>query len=334
MRTISTFALWLATGVLVGCGGGGGGGGFVAEPTAVIDGGSAQAIAGAAVAGNLALVSDVASTGAGVSSQTGGSAVRGALLRILGGDGSRIAIRSLTAEAVRVEPQLAVGPVTEDCLASGTTRISGSVADPNTLSPGDSLSVTFIACDDGDGSLLNGTMRLRVASFSGDVLNGFFRLVADTTFSSLAVTTGTETGTLNGVASITFDTTDVSREMLRLVADSLRFTSNGDVFQLNDYDVTGATLLDTSEYTLDVTGYLQNSSAFTGIVRLDTVTLFTGDADAYPSAGHLIITGANSSTVDVESLDAVHARLHIDADGDGVAEDIQDVDWSELTGGP
>ena len=173
-----------------------------------------------------------------------------------------------------------------------------------------------------------------MTNFSGDILGGAFLLVADTTFSDLTVTSGTESGTLNGTASLTFDSTDITREITRLVTDSLRFTSNGDVFQLNDYDVTGVSLLNTSQYTLEVTGYLQDSSAFTGIVQLMTEQQFAGDVESYPSAGYLRIFGANASEVDVEALDPVQARLHLDADGDGVAEEITDVTWSELTGGP
>lgn len=331
MRRVRRNLLLLGCCAIASCGGGGGGG-FVAEPTAVIDSSNAQAIAGAAVAGNLALVNAVGSTGIGVALGTNGGGVRGAVSRLLSGTSARPSAHSMSQGAARVQPQTAFGPETQDCTVSGSIRISGNLADPNTVSPGDSLIVTLTDCDDGDGFVLDGTMTLRVTNFSGDAMSGAFLLVADTTFTNLTVVSDTESGTLNGMASLTFDSTDVSEEITRLVADSLRFTSGGEVFQLNDYDVTGVTLFDTNQYTLDVSGFLQDSAAFTGMVRLDTVTAFSGAAGDFPSAGYLIITGADASEVDVESLDPVQARLHLDADGDGVAEEVIDVDWTVLAG--
>ena len=260
------------------------------------------------------------------------SAGGGVVAAMLTRGATRSAVQGVTRQAARISPQVAVGPTTEPCVISGTVILSGNVANPPDLGPGDTLNASFTDCDDGDSLILNGGLKLQITSISGDVIAGSFRVVADTTFTNLGVTEGSDTGTLNGTASLTFDALDPSKEITRIVADSLRFTSGGDVFQLTDYDLSAEVLLGPNQYSLHVTGLLQDTSAFAGTVQIDTLTAVTGDVGSYPSAGLVRVTGASAGTVDVEALNPIQVRLHIDADGNGMVDEVRDLTWVELAG--
>jgi hypothetical protein len=55
----------------------------------------------------------------------------------------------------------------------------------------------------------------------------------------------------------------------------------------------------------------------------------TGAAGDFPDGGRLRITGGGG-VIEVEALDAVNVRLGIDADGNGVIDEVRDLAWAEL----
>jgi hypothetical protein len=332
MNIIRIFSLLVVTSLVTGCGGGGGGGGFLAEPTAVIDSGNAQVIAGSVLTGNFALAITVGGSGGAVGSQSATERPR-ALLRLVAADATRSAISAAAGSAGSVQPLVTIPPSTDPCLVSGTMTVWGSVANPLNFGPGDVLNATFLDCDDGDGDVLDGMMSLRLTSFTGDAQSGAFRLVADTTFSDLTVTDGTDTGTMDGTGTLTIDTRDPLLGYVRLVTEGIQFTANGVLYVLTGYDAASDTALDTLVYTLEVTGHMQDSSTYTGAIRVNTLTTVSGDVGNFPSTGELLITGAANSTIDVEAVDATNVLLHIDADGDGFAEEDRQLTWSELVPG-
>jgi hypothetical protein len=53
-------------------------------------------------------------------------------------------------------------------------------------------------------------------------------------------------------------------------------------------------------------------------------------ADAYPSQGQLLITGASGSTLLVTALNSTQVQLQVDANGDGTVDSTTTATWASL----
>ena len=324
-RSLATFAILVGLGA---CGGGGGAGdgGRRPDSPAVIDAGNAATI-----------TREVVSVGLDAGA-FGGVVGGGGILSADGG--SNALAQSLAQSLVRhratiqqVQPAASVGPETFDCLVSGTVRLSGSLNSEFTLTPGDRISIAFSHCDDADGAVYDGRMRLAVASFSGDILNNVYALGAAVTFTDLAITAGG--GTLIGDGTLDIDL-DLTVPLISATAESgslFGFRRGSDAWILRDFalstveDATGASLLT----RISGTGTLEGSR-FEGAVNFVTLSPLVATGDDYPATGEVLITGANSATIRATVQTAQTVQLAIDLNGDGLVDDTQQVPWSSLGG--
>ena len=288
------------------CGGGGGGGGSTAASPAVIDSGNAATIARAVISVGL-------DTGAFGGAVGGGG--------VLAGDGGSNALaQTLVRQKVaiqQVQPAASVGPQTFDCVVSGTVRLSGSLESTDTLTPGDRISISFNNCDDADGAVYDGQMRLDITSFSGDILNDQYALGASVAISDLAITEGGETTVGDGALDLDLDLT------VPLVSDTtasgsrLELRAEGDAWELRDFAVQ---VVEDGRGPQFLTSYAGagtlQGSGFAGAVDFATIEPLVATGTDYPATGQVLITGASGATIRATVQNAVTIQLDIDLNGD------------------
>jgi hypothetical protein len=369
MRKLTGMGVGLLLAVLFSaCGGGGGGGGNdggggdigVALQPLAIDATNAMQVA-AAVTDASALVVDVGAPGGPIT----GVAVEGNSAQV---DLAQ-AIRAQLDLFSLVRDQAALGQVagvsitdTFNCDVNGTVEISAEVADPQftTLTPGDTLSMVFKNCDDGDGLVLNGTMAFEVVSSTGTIDsdpasdNLFlppYNFTFEVTLTNLSVTEAGSTSTTNGDLTWTETTTDGIFFVTDLSGDSLSITTSETTDTLEDYLIKATFNQTTTASTTDSGGddgsgatvccATLASTALGGTVDFDTTQPFAGVVDNFPGTGQMDITGATvvtgnlPSNITVSVVDSQCVHLLVDADGDGFTDPDGDIftTWQSLPTG-
>ncbi|UCG73357.1 MAG: hypothetical protein JSV45_02980 [Chromatiales bacterium] len=319
---------------LVGSGGGGGGssfsGGGTNLPLLAITSNNAFDVASAVVQAVL-LGFDTADVGSGpiapeppMAPATLSGTADGPVAYALEVTGSRAGMLAL---------EVAVGPVTEACDGGGTTTISGDLANPGTITAGDTLTVQFDNCDDNDGTVINGRLDLTVLTIAGDPLSDVFRLSANTMFTNLTVVDGGVSAQAQGDVTVTLDSLNFPVTVDTLEGSFFEIASQGEVFTLTNFTqsltVDGGVIPDTK--SAEAMGRL-GSQLLGGSVDYETTAPIGATGDADPDSGEILVTGADNSMMQIVIVDSTSVRLVIDADGDGMVDDQQFTTWAALTG--
>lgn len=305
---------------LVACGGGGSGSASNLPPVqseAVIDSGNAEAVAGRSMNGAF---------------QTGGYGGFGGAGGFVTGGSSGL---SKPAAAGGPAYQVPIGPETTPCAVSGSTTISGDIANPATITPGDFFNIDWDNCDDGVGVVIDGLLGNTFTSFEGDLLSGQTLLGITLRIDNLLATAGNEFNSADGDIELTVDT------MTPMLATA---SSTGSIFTVAS-NISTDTLLNFSSTVTENTGMLPSlvtttasgtieSSQFDGAVTYSTPVPFEALGDAYPYTGELLVTGANDATLRLIALDEVNVRILADYDGDGATDETIDTTWTELVPRP
>ncbi|MEJ2593230.1 MAG: hypothetical protein P8178_17905 [Candidatus Thiodiazotropha sp.] len=222
---------------------------------------------------------------------------------------------------------------TLDCLTSGTVSVSGDVADPNTLTAGDSLTFSFNNCNV-DGYVTNGGMDLSV-SYVTPNFTGIepFTLDVDVVLHSLSVNDSGSSYSANGDMSLLIDVDSVGNESVRLSGSSLATTASTESTLLSNYqyDMNYAT---NADFSVSLQGTVA-STKIDGAVSFTTLTNFTGNDNVYggyPTAGELhITTTADSSQAWVIALsDGTNVQIDLDTNGDDTVDSTVMTTWTEL----
>ena len=312
----------------IGACGGGGGGGSSAAPAdlAVIDAGNAESI-----------VREVLSAGFDSSEVAGG----GEILAANGGSsalvvhmaGRRTIQAAGQAVSGQVQPSANYGPDREDCLVSGTNTFSASLASLDTLTPGDHFTAVYEACDDGDGTVYNGQLRIDVRSFTGDLFADLYRLDGRFTFTNLAITEDGITETSNGTLNVDMNllTPELESDIITLTRFALSSGNTDwtfhDVVSNVEDDHRGNAWLT----TLSESGSLASAN-FEGRIDYGTLTPFQSVDGDYPTTGVLRIDGANGASVVATALNEENLQLAIDWNGDSVVDETRLMAWSTVPG--
>jgi hypothetical protein len=313
--TVST-ALLLAS-----CGGGGDlfGDGSTGSGTSIT---SANAVAVAKVAYGSALNSaDLAGVGGsvGITATTPGSMAKPSPQQQISGF------------LVDVLQKIPFGPDVFPCAVSGSLTMSGDIADPLTLTLGDTFTVDADACNDGFGETLDGLMTMTVSEFTGDLLLGTYLLGMNATLDALQVTTANDVVSSTGDTSIALDTTNTPSVSASVSGNSMVTSSNASTETLSNYST--AQTVDAgqaqSPFTLISSGSV-DSSLLNGTVTYSTSVQFQGFDIDYPHTGELLVTGTNSSARLV-AIDNVDVRIDLDNDGNGSVDEMINTTWAALT---
>jgi hypothetical protein len=251
-----------------------------------------------------------------------------------------VAAGELAKEAAQLQAEKAEVSISlsEACPSGGSLNISANIANEQTLTAGDSFSVNYNNCDFGDGLLLNGGMDMRVLSFQGDLNVGQIdNLGFDININSFSLMDLGETMTLSGDLAMTLDSTATS-VTATVSSSSLNLTTSlGESFSLAQFTTTTVVDLTTfpESVSLQSDGFLMGSD-FTGQIQFSTTVEFNFTGEGDPSAGELLITGADGATIRVIAVDSLTVRLELDLDGiDGVDPDgVIVTTWQQLLNTP
>ncbi|MGB5539864.1 MAG: hypothetical protein WBO37_07240 [Gammaproteobacteria bacterium] len=334
---ISSVYLGLTAMLLVACGGGGGGGGAgIALPPATgvsITMTNAEAV-GAVVVNSVDIVEGAAG-GAGM--------LTGVSTNTVGSDFNYHdffveQLRRLSSLADQANagslPGVVIPQTTELCTNGGSLTVSGNVADPITLSVGDTITIQFNSCNEA-GIISNGTLAMTISSVTPNF--AFFppyALGIDVTLTSFSVNDGGVVATGNGDISMQMDVTLAGDTNLLLSGNSLTATAGGEVEVLSNYSYDLRSNINSGDYSGDFSGTI-TSSTIGGAVSFVTLVAFTGNdflVPSDPTAGELLITNSldNSKARLIAQPDGINVEILVDADGDDLYETTIMTTWAAL----
>ena len=233
---------------------------------------------------------------------------------------------------------VAVGVIhteTEACASGGSITYMDDDHNGNgKVDAGDSATLTANKCNMGNGIIMNGQLNLVANSVSGNMDSPPFSLTANITYNNFEVVVGSSKASGNGTATISFSVQNASNISTKMSTQSLTLAaSNANVNTqqtLQGYTASSAingSIASTSADGILVTSNLNNQS-----IQIATPTLFKIDnsRSRYPHQGVMIITGANTTSVRITSVDSTTVKLELDADGDGKYEVNQTKPWSQM----
>jgi len=218
-----------------------------------------------------------------------------------------------------------------DCDGGGTVTNSSDIADQVTftLSPGDFFAVVFDMCNDGLGTVTDGRLDYVIDAFNGDLFSGLYDLTMTLTLGNFQVATAADVLTSSGDVTVTLNTANAPSVSASVSGSSFTVDANASSetqtnfssVQTLDASVSPSPFSMTSSGTLD-------STQLSGAVNYSTPTPLQGFDSEYPSSGQFLVTGENSSALLTAEGDTV--LIEIDADGDGIYEEMINTTWAEL----
>jgi len=228
------------------------------------------------------------------------------------------------------------GPDEFQCLSSGTVTISGDIADPTDVtrfSFNDTFRVVYVACDDGVGEVLDGTIDFTVGDFTGDLVAGTYMLSMDAITADFQVNAGGITTVSNGDTTVALDTMQTPFVDVGTSGSAMRVDSNSRSDVLTGYqsNQTVDGNIAPAPYTLSAAGTL-DSTLLDGSVRYSTVETFEGVGTDFPSQGRFRVQGSDSS-LELVAIDNINVDIEIDSNGDGVVDVTISTTWADVSSG-
>jgi hypothetical protein len=216
---------------------------------------------------------------------------------------------------------------TIDCSLGGTLTITTNLANEDTLTEGDVISLVFDACTQDDGTL-DGAVDLTMTSVTGDVANPPFSVGMDISIDQVSLVQGDSFVSADGVLTAILSSETAQDLGLLLSGDSLTTVVDDETITLSDFIMDEVDDLDTGQYSLTVEGTYDSDAL--GTYDFATTTIFVGASADFPSEGELVISGAEDTSAHVIALDNVNVRIELDTDGDGAADESIDTTWSDV----
>ena len=228
--------------------------------------------------------------------------------------------------------QVPIGPETLPCDVSGSITVSGDLANPLTLSAGDTINMDADMCDDGLGEVTDGLISSTVDAFSGDITSGLFNMTMTMDITNFQVTTVDDVLLSNGDVTVMVDNTTQGYVSASVRGDGMTTSSNTSMETLYDY-LTAQTLdtrVSPSPGTMTASG-TADSSELGGVVDYSTPTMFQAFDNDYPNSGEMLVTGADGATVRLIVIDNVNIRIEFDSDGMAPPDETIDTTWDAFT---
>jgi hypothetical protein len=232
-------------------------------------------------------------------------------------------------------PKLLTGvTMTEGCSGGGTVTIDSTLRNDQTLSNGDTISITANNCSE-DGDVLNGTFSIAVSGIVGNPFDSPTGAVTlDTKFKSFSIVSAGTTGVLNGDMKIAVNVTSTSQSTLNVSGASLQAVeqkagTTQTTLTMTNYSVKGSTDGSTtsSASTFTLAGTSNGLGSFNYSVK--NLQPFVSNNGAMPASGSLIVNGAGAS-VTATALNSSSVRVDYSAKGDGVITQTKTLSWLEF----
>ena len=230
-----------------------------------------------------------------------------------------------------VVQQVPVGPINLPCAVDGSLTVSANLANPLTLSAGDTITAEYMDCDDGIGEIIDGTLSFVVDAFDGDILSGLYAMTMTMELIDFQVTTAEDVLMASGDGTATLDTLLAPYVEASVRGDAMVSDSNSGSEALTYYSSaqTFDGRLDPAPYTLIASATL-DSSRLAGSIVYSTPVTFEGLGENYPNRGELLVEGMNSSARLIAEENGIDVTIEIDSDGDTVIDDTILTTWAEL----
>jgi len=224
-----------------------------------------------------------------------------------------------------------IGPESVDCAAAGSVTLSGTVAVPASLTPGDTLIFEFMDCDDAEGIVVDGALAFEIVAFSGEIAIGMLTLTVSMTLDQLQFFQDGVGGSMDGELSFTVDTTNAPESFVAVSSSLFTILAGGESLTISDFIVTIAIDPALGATTLDSSATLA-SAAFDGEVSYLTTEALVFSGPGGPIAGQIVVTGAAGATLTISILGADQIELEIDVDGNETVDEVVVTSWAELIG--
>jgi len=330
MKNTSSLAAVGCVLVLSACGGGGGSGGAGSAPV------QASALSSIAAADAPKVASNGYAAGTVISqSSTSLTGVVTGVTVAPPGVGAVSPVLGLVKQAYeRNGAGLMTGvTISDSCAGGGTVTIDATLHNQNTLSDGDTLTMTAFNCTE-DGSTMNGKLSISVSGVSGDVINSTTGAVTlDARFNDFSIATGSTADTLNGDMKISLTATSGVDATFAISGASLLATEQRSgatvatrtltAYSVNG-NVHGSTVSTAASFS--VAGNANGLGQFSYTVK--SLQPFVTTTTGVPTAGSLIVNGAGSSVTATVVANGV--RVDYSAKGDGVVTQTSTPSWSDF----
>jgi len=200
---------------------------------------------------------------------------------------------------------------TQACTNGGNLVITGTVNNPDTVSNGDTLTITANSCVEGTETL-SGGFSVKFSGVSGNINTSVFGVTMDSTFTSFNITSGTDKIGVNGDMKVVLNQTSAptttstgtipGNNTIALSGNSLKTTEQqGSAAAvertITAYTVTGSTKdgVSSSAANFGLSGTSTKLGTFSYTVQNKQPFVFTSADAVVPSSGSLIVNGNASS---------------------------------------
>lgn len=226
---------------------------------------------------------------------------------------------------------------TLSCSQGGTLTLSITDANNNAqVDVGDAITLDAQSCKE-DGSVMQGRISLALQTLTGSFGSNSYSATLAMTLTGFSSSRGDDTmqgdGTLNLTVSQTLlGVTELTVSTPRLVLGG-RYAGQAFSTTLTDSKLTVRIepLGGGHRSSLAYSGSLASNQFADKQVQITTPQpMLTSGNEAFPSSGQMLVKGSGNSALRITPASATHARLELDAQGDGVYETQILKTWAEL----
>lgn len=225
-------------------------------------------------------------------------------------------------------------PETTGCAVSGFETRDGQFESPITVSAGDYIDYEWDNCDNGQGEIIDGIIRMTFTEFEGNLLAGRILLVVSLTAENFVVDRNGDVSETNGDLTLIIDSRNQPETVITTEGNSLVIDRGESTESLSDFfnKITEDTSMFPSHFETEVTG-TASSTLFSGTVNYDTPIPFEATGNEYPYTGEMRIVGTANASIRLIALDPDNVRIEADYNGDGALDATIDTTWQALVDG-
>ena len=219
---------------------------------------------------------------------------------------------------------------TDPCDISGSiATVWNDVDNSGQLSAGDVITATFQQCEDSTALTINGTLTITLTGTPAST-----QFAGNAVFQNVVAAYTGVTYTINGNTTVSeTDSDTLSSSSFTVGAAGLTVTIAATGYSDSiafDSGMVAASSFLAGTNTLTLTGSFVSQSIGGRVTIATPHALVQQAADAYPSQGQVLITGASGSTLLATALNSTQVQLQVDANGDGTVDGTTTVTWASL----